>query len=229
MVEDDGKRTAPEEDEKKVLEVLCRNSVTALVQLFTAATSPKIREKAVTVVCSLVAVRRFDKWMVEEGVLPPLIRLVESGTDLGKEKSALSLKRLSSSVSTARAIFGHGGVRPLAEVCAAAGDSVTQSTAACTLKNVSVVPEVRQVLVKEVAIKLMIDLLDFAPLVGTKNHAAECLQNLTAGTDDIKRRVVSEGGVRSLLAFLDRQGPPREPTVLAVRNVVQWALTNELV
>ncbi|VFQ84513.1 unnamed protein product [Cuscuta campestris] len=220
---------AMEEDEKKVLEALGRNSVTALVQLLTAATSPRIREKAVTVVCSLAAAGRFDKWMVEEGVLPPLIRLVESGTDLGKEKSALSLQRLSSSVLTARAIVGHGGVRLLAEVCAAAGDSVTQSAAACTLKNISVVPEVLQVLVEEGAIKLMIDLLDFAPLVGTKNHAAECLQNLTAGNDDIKRRVVSDGGVRSLLAFLDSHGTPRESTVLAVRNLVRWAPTDELV
>ncbi|XP_044501831.1 protein CELLULOSE SYNTHASE INTERACTIVE 3-like [Mangifera indica] len=205
------------EDDKNVLSVLGRSNIAALVQLLTA-TSPKIREKTATVMCSLAESGSCENWLVSEGVLPPLIRLVESGSSVGKEKATISLQRLSMSEETARAIVGHGGVRPLIEICQT-GDSVSQSAAACTLKNISAVPEVRQTLAEEGIIQVMINLLDCGILLGSKEYAAECLQNLTASNEKLRRSVVSEGGVRSLLAYLD--GPlPQESAVGALRNLV---------
>lgn len=205
------------EDEKNVLAVLGRSNIAALVQLLTA-TSPRIREKTVTVICSLAESGSCENWLVAEGVLPPLIRLVESGSAVGKEKATISLQQLSMSAETARAIVGHGGVRPLIEICQT-GDSVSQSAAASTLKNISVVPEVRQTLAEEGIVKVMIDLLDCGILLGSKEYAAECLQNLTASNENLRRSVVSEGGIRSLLAYLD--GPlPQESAVGALRNLV---------
>ncbi|KAJ4727024.1 U-box domain-containing protein [Melia azedarach] len=185
------------EDEKNVLAVLGRSNIAALVQLLTA-TSPRMREKTVTVICALAESGSCENWLVSEGVLPPLIRLVES--------------------ETARAIVGHGGVRPLIEICQT-GDSVSQAAAACTLKNISAVPEVRQTLAEEGIVKVMIKLLDCGILLGSKEYAAECLQNLTASNENLRRSVVSEGGIRSLLAYLD--GPlPQESAVGALRNLV---------
>ncbi|XP_050237720.1 vacuolar protein 8 [Mercurialis annua] len=205
------------EDEKNVLAVLGRSNIAALVQLLTA-TSPRIREKTVTVICSLAESGSCENWLVSESVLPPLIRLVESGSTVGKEKATISLQRLSMSADTARAIVGHGGVRPLIEICRI-GDSVSQAAAACTLKNISAVPEVRQTLAEEGIVKVMINLLDCGILLGSKEYAAECLQNLTASNDSLKRLVVSEGGIRSLLVYLD--GPlPQESAVGALRNLV---------
>lgn len=205
------------EDEKNVLAVLGRSNIAALVQLLTA-TSPRIREKTVTVICSLAESGSCENWLVSEGVLPPLIRLVESGGAVGKEKATISLQRLSMSAETARSIVGHGGVRPLIEICQT-GDSVSQAAAASTLKNLSVVPEVRQTLAEEGIIKVMINLLDCGILLGSKEYAAECLQNLTASNENLRRSVISEGGVRNLLAYLD--GPlPQESAVGALRNLV---------
>ncbi|OIT30244.1 PREDICTED: uncharacterized protein LOC109210255 [Nicotiana attenuata] len=205
------------EDEKNVLAVLGRSNIAALVQLLTA-TSPRMREKTVTVICSLAESGSCENWLVSEGVLPPLIRLVESGTTVSKEKATISLQRLSMTAETARSIVGHGGIRPLIEICRT-GDSVSQAAAACTLKNISAVPEVRQALAEEGIIKVMINLLDCGILLGSKEYAAECLQNLTSGNDDLRRSVVSEGGIRSLLAYLD--GPlPQESAVGALRNLV---------
>ena len=201
------------EDEKNVLAVLGRSNIAALVQLLTA-TSPRIREKTVTVICSLAESGSCENWLVSEGVLPPLIRLVESGSAVGKEKATISLQRLSMSAETARAIVGHGGVRPLIEICRT-GDSVSAST----LKNISAVPEVRQTLAEEGIVRVMINLLDCGILLGSKEYAAECLQNLTASNENLKRSVISEGGIRSLLAYLD--GPlPQESAVGALRNLV---------
>ncbi|XP_043692495.1 ARMADILLO BTB ARABIDOPSIS PROTEIN 1 [Telopea speciosissima] len=205
------------EDEKTVLSVLGQSNISALVQLLTA-TSPRIREKTVTVICSLAESGSCESLLVSEGVLPPLIRLVESGSAVGKEKATISLQRLSMSAETARSIVGHGGVRPLIEICRT-GESVSQSAAAGTLKNLSAVPEVRQILAEEGIFKVMINLLDCGIVLGSKEYAAECLQNLTASNDNLKRSVISEGGVRSLLVYLD--GPlPQESAIGALRNLV---------
>ncbi|PHT39898.1 hypothetical protein CQW23_18752 [Capsicum baccatum] len=205
------------EDEKNVLAVLGRSNIAALVQLLTA-TSPRMREKTVTVICSLAESGSCENWLVSEGVLPPLIRLVESGTTVSKEKATISLQRLSMTAETARSIVGHGGIRPLIEICQT-GDSVSQAAAACTLKNISAVPEVRQALAEEGILKVMINLLDCGILLGSKEYAAECLQNLTSGNEDLRRSVVAEGGIRSLLVYLD--GPlPQESAVGALRNLV---------
>nr|GMD65026.1 protein CELLULOSE SYNTHASE INTERACTIVE 3 [Ipomoea batatas] len=217
---------AMKDDEKSVLAVLGRSNIAALVQLLTA-TSPKMREKTVTVICSLAESGNCEDWLVSESVLPPLIRLVESGTNLGKEKATISLQRLSMSPETARAIVGHGGVRPLIDICRI-GDSVSQAAAACALKNISAVPEVRQVLVEEGIIKVTINLLDGGILLGAKEYAAECLQNLTSSNDSLKRSVISEGGIRSLLAYLD--GPlPQESAVGALRNLISHVAMDSLV
>ncbi|KAK6162451.1 hypothetical protein DH2020_002292 [Rehmannia glutinosa] len=205
------------EDEKNVLAVIGRSNISSLVQLLTA-TSPRIREKTVTVICSLAESGSCENWLVSEGVLPPLIRLVESGSAIGKEKATIALQRLSMLSETARSIVGHGGVRPLIEICRG-GDSVSQAAAACTLKNISAVPEARQALAEEGIVKVMINLLDCGILLGSKEYAAECLQNLTSSNDDLKRSVISAGGMRSLLAYLD--GPlPQESAVGALRNFV---------
>ncbi|GMI75876.1 hypothetical protein like AT2G45720 [Hibiscus trionum] len=213
----DGLVEAMKEDEKSVLSVMGRSNVAALVRLLTA-TSPCIRQKTVTVICSLAESGSCESWLVSEGVLPPLIRLVESGNTVGKEKATISLQRLSMTAETARAIVGHGGVRPLIEICQT-GDSVSQAAAASTLKNISAVPEVRQILAEEGIIKVMINLLEQGILLGSKEYAAECLQNLTAGNESLKRSVIAEGGIKSLLAYLD--GPlPQESAVGALRNLV---------
>ncbi|GAB2244975.1 hypothetical protein Droror1_Dr00000468 [Drosera rotundifolia] len=205
------------EDETTVLPLIGQSNVSALVQLLTA-TSTRIREKAVVMICSLAESGSCENWLVNEGVLPSLIRLVESGSAVGKEKAAISLQRLSMTTETARAIVGHGGVQPLIEVCKT-GDSVLQAAAACTLKNVSAIPEVRQALAEEGIVRVMIDLLECGLLLGSKEYAAECLQNLTASNESLRRSVISEGGIRTLLSYLD--GPlPQESAVGALKNLV---------
>ncbi|XP_010523721.1 PREDICTED: vacuolar protein 8 [Tarenaya hassleriana] len=204
------------EDEKTVLSVLGRTNVASLVQLL-MATSPCIREKAVTVICSLAESGSCENWLVSENALPPLIRLLESGNPVAKEKSVISLQRMSISSETARSIVGHGGVGPLVEICKM-GDSVSQAAAACTLKNISAVPEVRQTLAEEGIIKVMVDILNCGILLGSKEYAAECLQNLTSSNESLRRAVISENGVQALLAYLD--GPlPQESAVATIRNL----------
>ncbi|WZY91828.1 hypothetical protein YC2023_064157 [Brassica napus] len=203
------------DDEKAVITALGRTNVASLVQLLASAS---VRENAVTVISSLAESGGGESWLVSENALPPLIRLLESGTPLAKEKAVISLQRLSFSSETSRAIVGHGGVPPLIEICKT-GDSVSQAASACTLKNISSVPEVRQFLAEEGTIITMINVLSCGILLGAKEYAAECLQNLTASNEALRRSVVKENGVQTLLAYLD--GPlPQESGVAAIRNLV---------
>lgn len=205
------------EDDKSVFTVLGRTNISAIIQLLTSA-SPKTKEKVAHIVCYLVESGSFENLLISEGVLPALVKLAESGTAAAREKAAVSLQRLSLSSDTARSIAGHGGVRPLIEICRA-GDSLSQSAAAGTLKNLSAIPEVRQILYEEGIVKVMINLLEFGTVLESKEHAAECFQNLTVSNENLRRCVVSEGGIRSLLRYL-KGALPQEPGVIALRNLV---------
>ncbi|CAA6666865.1 unnamed protein product [Spirodela intermedia] len=206
----DGLLETMKEDQMSVISVLSRRGISALVQ-FLAATSPKVREKAATAICSLAESVSCENLLLSEGALPPLIRLAETGTRVSKEKAVLSLQRLSMSADAARAIAAAAG---------AGGGSAEEPSA---------IPEIRQNLADEGTITMMIDLLDGAyHASGSKEHAAECLQNLTAGNDSLRRAVVSEGGLKSLLAYLDGPSPPQEPAAAAVRNLVGCVATGDL-
>ncbi|XBH88008.1 hypothetical protein VPH35_075363 [Triticum aestivum] len=216
----DGLLDALNRDEKSIVSLLGRANVSALVQLLTAP-APKAREKAAMVICRLAESGggACEGLLVSEGALPPLIRLAESGSSLvGREKAVLTLQRLSASPDVARAIAGHGGVRPLIEICQT-GDSVSQSAAAGALKNLSAAPEARQALADEGIVRVMVSLLDYGTVLGSKEHAADCLQNLTTGGDSFRRAVAHDGGLRSLLLYLDAPSP-QESAVRALGNMV---------
>ncbi|KAG6499111.1 uncharacterized protein LOC121996047 [Zingiber officinale] len=213
----DGLLEAMREDEKSVMTVLGRSNISALIHMLTA-TSPKVREKAATAVSLLTESGNCENLLVSEGALPSLIRLLESGSLVAREKAVISLQRLSMSADTARLIASHGGIRPLVEVCQI-GDSICQSAAAGALKNLSAVAEVRQCLVDEGIIKIMINLLDCGVVSGSKDYAAECLQHLTSSNENLRRSVVSAGGIRCLIAYLDGS-LPQESAVSALKNLV---------
>ncbi|MQL99173.1 hypothetical protein Taro_031892 [Colocasia esculenta] len=213
----DGLLAAMKEDDKVVTSALSRSNIAALVHLLMAA-SPRIREKAAEVIRMLIELGICEELLVSEGVLPPMIRLAESGSSVSRESAVASLRGLSRSPDTARCIVGHGGVSQLVEMCQT-GDSITQAAAAAALRNLSAVPEVRQPLVEEGIIRVMINLLGCGMVSGCKEHAAECLQNLTASNDSLRRAVLADDGLRSLLLYLDGPSPP-ESAVGALRNLV---------
>ncbi|CAA0830713.1 ARM repeat superfamily protein [Striga hermonthica] len=215
------------EDEKKLFEIMGRTHIVALIRLLTSTTSLKIKEKIVTVIFSLAESGIFDSWLISESVLCPLIKLVGSGSSFCKENICIILKRLSVSSKASRSIVDNDGTKPLIEICAT-GDSVSQAAAACTLRNISVVPELRQKLGAQGIVKTMVSLLNHGILPGSKEYAAECLKNLTLDNDILKKSVVTEGGITSLLKYLDRSSP-KEPAVEALVNLTDSNFTGKLI
>ncbi|KAL3615615.1 hypothetical protein CASFOL_041276 [Castilleja foliolosa] len=214
------------DDEKILFAVMGRSNIAALIRLL-AGPSLKIREMAASVICSLSESGIFNNWLILENVISPLVRIVDSGSSFCKEKATISLQRLSVSVETSRSIVDNNGIKPLIEVCES-GDSVTQASAACTLRNISVVPELRQKLAEDGIVKVMVILLDRAVLPGSKQYAAECLQNLTINNDNVKKAVFLEGGIKSLVKYLD--GPlPQEPAIGVLNNLADSFSTERLI
>ncbi|CAM0870436.1 unnamed protein product [Alopecurus aequalis] len=216
----EGLLDALDRDDKSVVSALGRANVAALVQLLTAP-APAVREKAAAVVCRLAESGTCEGMLVSEGALPPLIRLAECGL-AGREKAVVALRRLSASPEAARAVAAHGGARTLVEICRPQGDSVSQSAAAGALRNLSASPEAHHALADEGIVPVMVGLLNSgAVLAGAKEHAAECLRNLTSDTggDIFRHAVASDGALRSLLLYLDAPSP-QESAVIALRNVV---------
>ncbi|KAK3119134.1 hypothetical protein QOZ80_9BG0714520 [Eleusine coracana subsp. coracana] len=219
----DGLLEALHKDEKSVIFMLHAANVSTMVQLLTASWPMVVREKAATVVCHMAGSSSFKDLLVSEGALVPLIRLAESGGLVGRQKAMVALHHLSSKwYSTARAIVSHGGVRLFLEMCRQTSvDSVSQSAAAGTLKNITVAPDFRQALADHGTVRVMVDLLrrgDAAP--ESKEHAVQFLQNLTAryNDDGLRRSVLSEGGLLALLLYL--RDNDEAVAVNAIRNLV---------
>ncbi|KAG6529297.1 hypothetical protein ZIOFF_011494 [Zingiber officinale] len=77
---------------------------------------------------------------------------------------------------------GHGGIPPLIDLYQVS-DSISQSIIAATFKNLSAMTEVRQTLVDEGIVHVMINVLDYDVILGLKEQAVECMLQLTSETE----------------------------------------------
>lgn len=218
------------EDEKTVSAVLGRSNVSAIIQLLSPTTSTKIREKAVAVVCILAESGNCADSLINEGVLPHLIRIAEFVGSVDREKALISLQCLSTSPEAARMIVTLNGIRPFIEICSACGgDTISQIAAVGILRNLSAVPDIRQSIVDEGVIRVMLNLLDSDSIIfRSKESAAECLQNLTASNENIRRTVISDGGIRTLVACLVGPCPP-DSVMIAINNLIGSATPESVI
>lgn len=218
------------EDEKTVSAVLGRSNLSAIIQLLSPTTSNKIREKAVAVVCILAEFGNCQDSLIGHGALPNLIRIAQFAGSVEREKALISLQCLSKSPETARMIVTLNGIRPLIEICSACGgDTISQVAVVGILRNLSAVPDIRQNLADEGVVRVMLNHLDSDTIIfRSKETAAECLQNLTASNENLRRTVISDGGIRTLLAYLDGPSPP-ESAMIAINNLISSTSPESLI
>ncbi|KAM0945415.1 putative armadillo-like helical protein [Dioscorea sansibarensis] len=207
-------------------------SVAALAGLLTHSTMPKIKEKAVSLLCLLAESESCETSLASsDHLLKSLIKLAESGSHYSRVKSLMLLQRLSIQPDAARLVVAHGGVRVLIEMICEHGDddSITRSAATATLKNLSVLPA--ELMTRHdimVITRVMITIFDSPNAETSKQHAAEFLTNVTSMNESLKSLVISEGAVRSLLSYLD-EPLPQEPAISALRNLVDLVSIESLV
>ncbi|XP_039689179.1 uncharacterized protein [Medicago truncatula] len=192
------------EDEKyvKVIVVDVSDVVHVLVG-FLGSNEVEIQEESAKVVCVLAGFDSYKGVLISAGVIAPLIRVLDCGSELGKVAAARCLMKLTENSDNAWAVSAHGGVTALLNICGnddCKGDLV--GPACGVLRNLVGVEEVKRFMVEEDAVST------FIRLVKSKEEAIQVnsigfIQNIAFGDELVRQMVIREGGIRALLRVLD--------------------------
>ncbi|MCL7028726.1 hypothetical protein MKW94_010981 [Papaver nudicaule] len=194
------------EDEKYVKIVIDTGEIVGFLVDFLEFTEAEIQEESMKTISVIAGFDLYKNVLVGAGTVAPLIRVLESGSDLGKERAARILQKLTENSDNAWLVSAHGGVTALLKMCttnnADRSDSHSISPACGVLKNLAGVEEIKRFMVEEDAIPAFVKLMRSKdePL---QINAIEFLQIMASGDESIRRIVIREGGIYSLVQILD--------------------------
>ncbi|MQL83238.1 hypothetical protein Taro_015735, partial [Colocasia esculenta] len=177
--------------------------VVALLVGFLDFSDVSVQEEALDAVSVVAGFGSHRPALVLADVVAPLVRILEKGTALGKERSAVALRKLTENSDNTWAVSAHGGVAALLELCykgSCAGEVV--ASACGVLRNLAGVWEVRRYMVERGAALVFVELTRSKEEV-LQVMALELLQVLVGdGDEDARARVMREGGVDALVRVL---------------------------
>ncbi|KAL3820605.1 hypothetical protein ACJIZ3_006510 [Penstemon smallii] len=166
--------------------------------------------------------------LISAGVIPPLIRVLESGNDSSKIFAARCLMKVTENSDNTWSVSAHGGVTALLKICRNK-DSLSELVGlACgVLKNLVGVEEIKRFMVEEGAIS------EFLNLVRSKDEVVQIcsldlLQSMAYGDESIKEMIIQEGGIRAFVRVLDPKSPFSTKTrEVAFRGIVNICFSTE--
>ncbi|KAK1319363.1 hypothetical protein QJS10_CPB04g00149 [Acorus calamus] len=224
-------------DDKNVMIVAAQGAASVLVRLIdSSSASPETREKAVSAITRISTVDSCKHVLIAEGVilLNHLVRALDpGGSSAARRDACVALRSLSLSRDNARAIGGRGGVSGLLDI-ARSGTPSSQAVAAAVLKNLAAVPEVRQNLVDEDCVPILVGLANSGTAEARENSIG-CLCNLASdeGDQEIKLLIVRSGGIDCVRDYWDAAPSPSErclePAAALVRNLSMYKYVAEIV
>lgn len=158
--------------------------------------------------------------LVEAGSIASLIRVLETGSNVGKERAARALQKLTENSDNAWSVSAHGGVTLLLRICSSGNSHGELIGSVCgVLKNLTGVDEIKRFMVEEGAIKMFLKLVMSIDKV-TQISSIELLQNLASGDEPILKIFITEGGIQSLVHVLD----PNPTTSLKIQDIALRAI-----
>ncbi|XP_074307629.1 uncharacterized protein LOC141642667 [Silene latifolia] len=193
------------EDEKYVKIVVELGDFVLLLVSCLDSNDSSIQEEAVIVIGVISGFDCYKGVLVVSGVIPPLVRVIESGSFKAKECSIRCLMKLTENGDNAWALSAHGGVTALLNQCSSDkddGELGLIGPCCWVLRNVVVVEEIKRFMIEEGAISTFINLIkgrDEMCQIGS----AEFLQSLAFGDECVAHLIVKEGGARALIQILD--------------------------
>lgn len=163
----------------------------------------EIQEEATKAVSLIAGFENYRGVLIGAGIISPLIRVLECGTELSKEFAARCLQKLTENSDNAWSISAHGGVTALLKICSNVDSCGELVSLACgVLKNLVGVEEIKRFLVEEGAIGTFIKLARSLDGV-TQISSIDFLQSMASGDESIRQIIVREGGIRALVRVLD--------------------------
>ncbi|KAL4563450.1 hypothetical protein LXL04_027492 [Taraxacum kok-saghyz] len=212
-----------QEDERYVKIAMEIEGLVHILMKFLNSKDIEIQEEALKSVATICGFDSYKTILVGTGIISPLIRVLESGSDLGKEVSTRCLMKVTANSDNAWSVSAHGGASALLKICgsgcddAAGGELV--GLACGVLKNLIGVEEIKRFVVDEGAIPMSIK------LVKSKNEssqisAIEFIQVLASANEFMRGMIVNEGGIRVLVRVIDPKSSysskPREKSMKAL-------------
>ncbi|KAL2343943.1 hypothetical protein Fmac_005228 [Flemingia macrophylla] len=191
------------EDEKYVKVMVDVGDVVHLLVGFLGSSEVEIQEESAKVVSVVAGFDSYKGVLVTAGVIAPLVKVLDCGSEVGKVASARCLMKLTENSDNAWCVSAHGGVSVLLKICDRAdcgGDLV--GPACRVLRNLVGVEEIKRFMVDQGAVAT------FIRLVRSKEEAIQVnsigfLLSIASGDELVRQMVVREGGVRALLRVLD--------------------------
>lgn len=181
----------------------------------------EIREEAAKAVSQIAGYENYRSLLIGAGIIAPLIRVLDCGSELSKEYAARCLQKLTENSDNAWSISAHGGVTSLLKICTSVDSGGELICLSCgVLKNLVGVEEVKRFLVEEGGIATFIKLAR-----STDGVAQICsihfLQSMASGDESIKQIIVKEGGVRALVRVLDPKSLfPSKAREMALKGIM---------
>lgn len=187
----------------------------------------EVQEEAARAVCWMAGFHHCKSVLIGGGVIAPLIRVLESGSELSKEFAARCLMKVTENSDNVWAVSAHGGVTALLKICNSynenGGDCGSElvSLVCGVLKNLVAVEEIKRFMVEEGAIAGLVE------LARSRDEAAQIssldlLQSMAYRDESIREMIIKEGGIRALVQILD----PKSSVSTKTREVAFRGITN---
>lgn len=190
--------------DKKYVKILLEiNCFISLMVNFLGSRDIEIQEEATKVVSVIAGVESYRGVLLGGGIISPLIKVLESGSGVGKEFSMRSLMKFTENSDNAWSVSAHGGVTVLVKICSNCDSGGELVSLACALlKNLVGVEEIRRFMVEEGSIGV------FIKLVRSKDEVSQIssikfLQVIGSVDESIRHLIIQQGGVRVLVRVLD--------------------------
>ncbi|XVE87930.1 hypothetical protein DITRI_Ditri19aG0028000 [Diplodiscus trichospermus] len=210
------------EDERYVKLVVEVGDIVNVLVGFLDSPEMEIQEEASKIVSLMSGFDLCKGVLVGAGIIGPLVRVLESGSDLGKEGTARCLLKLTGNSDNAWSVSAHGGVTALLKICSTGDFGGELIGLACgVLRNLVGVEEIKRFMVEEGAISTFIKLARSGEEI-VQINSIEFLQNIASGDASIRQTVVKEGGIRALVRVSD----PKTATSSKTREVALRAIEN---
>ncbi|CAL5408701.1 unnamed protein product [Camellia sinensis] len=210
------------EDDKYIKVAVETGSFFGFLVNFLDSQETELQEEAAKAVSLIAGFDSCKSLLVSAGALAPLIRVLESGSEMGKQRSARCLMKLTKNSDNAWSVSAHGGVTALLKICTNGDCGGELVGLACgVLKNLVGVQEIKRFMVEEGAISAFIKLLRSKDEVSQIN-SIEFLQTMAFGDETIRQIIVREGGIRVLVRVLD----PKSSFSSKAREMALRAIVN---
>ena len=191
------------EDDKYVKLVVEVSEFVHVLVDFLGSNEVEVVEEAAKVVSLVAGFDSYKGVLVGAGVIAPLIRVLECGSEVGKVGAARCLQRLTENSDNAWCVSAHGGVTALLRICESVEECKGELVGpACgVLRNLCGVEEIKRFMVEEGVVST------FVSLVRSKDEAVqvssvELIQNIASGDELVRQMVIKEGGIPFLLCFV---------------------------